>query len=62
MTADWHPAALADWRRLDLDDARAVAVAVQRWIDANEGFVIAQAGQYPSSSIASWSASSSTTT
>ena len=38
MIAEWTATALDDWRRLSLEDAERVAVAVQRWLDANEGF------------------------
>jgi hypothetical protein len=46
VIAEWSAGALADWHRLTLEDAHAVAVAVQRWIDSNEGFVIAHTGAY----------------
>jgi hypothetical protein len=42
----WDKRALEDWRKLDLRDAKAVAVAVQAWVDRGDGLVIFVEGEY----------------
>jgi hypothetical protein len=40
MNVVWHADVLEDWRRLNLDHARLVDAAVQRWASSGEGRVI----------------------
>ena len=44
MIVDWDPDALDDWRKLSIEDAAAVAQAVQHWADTGEGLVYAAEG------------------
>ena len=43
----WSPDARADWRRMPLAEARAVATAVERWAQTGQGIVTAgEAGAF----------------
>jgi hypothetical protein len=46
MIVHWDDRALDDWRRLPLKDAKAVAVAVERWAQTGAGVVIAVEGEF----------------
>jgi hypothetical protein len=44
MTVDWDPLAFSDWLKLSVEDATAVARAVERWAEIGEGIVYAAEG------------------
>jgi hypothetical protein len=43
---EWTTTALDDWRRLALPQAKAVAVAVERWAERGEGLTIYVDGEF----------------